>query len=139
MLDQSRIGEVLTGHEAEALFGGPPVTAMLIQNTNPVQCRAGAEAGAAGFLRATTCSRCVHEQFMTDTAKRWRTWCCRRRCSLSTTIIYQGRRAYQHHDARPEARSSRPRGRRTNHEVICANWPNASASATSRAFGLSAA
>ena len=35
MLDQSRIGPVLTG-DAEALQGGGPVTAMLIQNTNPV-------------------------------------------------------------------------------------------------------
>src|SRR6516164_7888011 len=35
MLDQSRIGAILTG-DKEALLGGPPVTAMLIQNTNPV-------------------------------------------------------------------------------------------------------
>jgi anaerobic selenocysteine-containing dehydrogenase len=35
LLDQSRIGAVLTG-EAGALGGGPPVTAMLIQNTNPM-------------------------------------------------------------------------------------------------------
>src|SRR5271166_5879331 len=35
MLDQSRIGPILTG-DKDALFGGPPVTAMLIQNTNPV-------------------------------------------------------------------------------------------------------
>ena len=35
LLDQSRIGPVLTG-DAETLKGGPPVTAMLIQNTNPV-------------------------------------------------------------------------------------------------------
>jgi hypothetical protein len=33
-LDQSKIGRVLTG-DAEALGGGPPVTAMLVQNTNP--------------------------------------------------------------------------------------------------------
>ena len=35
MLDQSRIGAILTG-DREALHGGPPVTAMMIQNTNPV-------------------------------------------------------------------------------------------------------
>src|SRR5262249_15066407 len=35
MLDQSRIGAILTG-EAAALSGGPPVSALLIQNTNPV-------------------------------------------------------------------------------------------------------
>ena len=33
-LDQSRIGAILTG-DAETLRGGPPVTAMLVQNTNP--------------------------------------------------------------------------------------------------------
>ena len=35
MLDQSRIGAILTG-DKEALYGGPPVTALLIQNTNPM-------------------------------------------------------------------------------------------------------
>ncbi len=34
-LDQSLVGRILTGDEA-ALLGGPPVKAMLIQNTNPV-------------------------------------------------------------------------------------------------------
>jgi anaerobic selenocysteine-containing dehydrogenase len=34
-LDQSKIGRILTG-DAEALKGGGPVKAMLIQNTNPV-------------------------------------------------------------------------------------------------------
>ncbi len=33
-LDQSRLGAILTGDPA-ALHGGPPVTAMLVQNTNP--------------------------------------------------------------------------------------------------------
>src|SRR5207253_1409365 len=35
LLDQSRIGSILCG-EAEPLFDGPPVTAMVIQNTNPM-------------------------------------------------------------------------------------------------------
>src|SRR6266851_6734618 len=35
VLDQSRIGPILEG-EAAGLQGGPPVTALLIQNTNPV-------------------------------------------------------------------------------------------------------
>ena len=34
-LDQSKIGRILTG-DAEALKGGGPVKAMLIQNTNPM-------------------------------------------------------------------------------------------------------
>ena len=35
MLDQSRIGAILTGDKDRTGKGGPPVTAMLIQNTNP--------------------------------------------------------------------------------------------------------
>jgi anaerobic selenocysteine-containing dehydrogenase len=34
-LDQSLIGRILTGDQ-DALLGGPPVKAMLIQNTNPM-------------------------------------------------------------------------------------------------------
>ena len=66
-LDQSRIGAVLTG-EPDALFGGPPVTAMLIQNTNPANVAPDQRAVMRGFLRDDLFT-CVHEQFMTDTAK----------------------------------------------------------------------
>jgi anaerobic selenocysteine-containing dehydrogenase len=67
MLDQSRIGAVLTGDE-DALRGGPPVTAMLIQNTNPVSVAPDQETVKRGFARDDLFV-CVHEQFMTDTAK----------------------------------------------------------------------
>ena len=67
MLDQSRIGAILTG-DAEALLGGPPVTAMLIQNTNPVSVAPDQEIVKRGFARDDLFV-CVHEQFMTDTAK----------------------------------------------------------------------
>jgi anaerobic selenocysteine-containing dehydrogenase len=67
MLDQSRIGAILTG-ETEALLGGPPVTAMLIQNTNPVAVAPDQNAVKRGFARDDLFV-CVHEQFMTDTAK----------------------------------------------------------------------
>jgi anaerobic selenocysteine-containing dehydrogenase len=67
MLDQSRIGAILTG-DAEALQGGPPVTAMLIQNTNPVSVAPDQETVKRGFARDDLFV-CVHEQFMTDTAK----------------------------------------------------------------------
>ncbi len=67
MLDQSRIGPVLTG-DAEALLGGPPVTAMLIQNTNPMAVAPDQEKVKRGFARDDLFV-CVHEQFMTDTAK----------------------------------------------------------------------
>ncbi len=67
MLDQSRIGAILTG-DADALLGGPPVTAMLIQNTNPVCVAPDQETVKRGFARDDLFV-CVHEQFMTDTAK----------------------------------------------------------------------
>ena len=67
MLDQSRIGAILTG-DGDALLGGPPVTAMLIQNTNPVSVAPDQETVKRGFGRDDLFV-CVHEQFMTDTAK----------------------------------------------------------------------
>jgi anaerobic selenocysteine-containing dehydrogenase len=67
MLDQSRIGAILTGDD-DALLGGPPVTAMLIQNTNPVAVAPDQETVKRGFARDDLFA-CVHEQFMTDTAK----------------------------------------------------------------------
>ncbi len=67
LLDQSRIGPILTG-DAEALGGGPPVTAMLIQNTNPMCVAPELARVHAGFAREDLFV-CVHEQFMTDTAR----------------------------------------------------------------------
>lgn len=66
-LDHSRIGPVLTGAE-DALYDGPPVTAMLIQNTNPANVAPEQRLVVQGFLRDDLFT-CVHEQFMTDTAK----------------------------------------------------------------------
>lgn len=66
-LDQSQIGRVLTG-DAEALRHGPPVTALLIQNTNPANVCPEQRLVKQGFLRDDLFT-CVHEQFMTDTAK----------------------------------------------------------------------
>jgi anaerobic selenocysteine-containing dehydrogenase len=65
-LDMSRIGPVLSG-EAEALAGGPPVTAMLIQNTNPMVVAPDSGKVRRGFAREDL-FLCVHEQFMTETA-----------------------------------------------------------------------
>ncbi len=67
LLDQSRIGQVLTG-DPDALRGGGPVTAMLIQNTNPVSVAPEQEKVKAGFARDDLFV-CVHEQFMTETAR----------------------------------------------------------------------
>jgi anaerobic selenocysteine-containing dehydrogenase len=66
MLDQSQIGRVLTG-DAEALRHGPPVTALLIQNTNPVSVAPEQELVKRGFAREDLFT-VVHEQFMTETA-----------------------------------------------------------------------
>jgi anaerobic selenocysteine-containing dehydrogenase len=67
VLDQSRIGPILTGDKRD-LGDGPPVTAMLIQNTNPVVVCPESLKVREGFLRDDLFV-CVHEQFMTDTAK----------------------------------------------------------------------
>lgn len=66
ILDQSQIGRVLTG-DAEALRHGPPVTALFIQNTNPVSVAPEQTLVKAGFAREDLFTA-VHEQFMTETA-----------------------------------------------------------------------
>ena len=66
-LDQSRIGPILTGDSA-ALLGGPPVTAMLIQNTNPMCVAPELGKVHRGFARQDL-FLAVHEQFLTDTAR----------------------------------------------------------------------
>jgi anaerobic selenocysteine-containing dehydrogenase len=65
-LDQCHIGRILTG-DARALKDGPPVTAMLIQNTNPVSVAPEQASVIAGFAREDLFT-VVHEQFMTETA-----------------------------------------------------------------------
>jgi anaerobic selenocysteine-containing dehydrogenase len=65
-LDQSRLGAILTG-DREALRGGPPVTAMLVQNTNPAMVCPDLHLVHRGLAREDL-FLCVHEQFMTETA-----------------------------------------------------------------------
>src|SRR6201998_320055 len=67
MLDQSRVGAVLCG-EADALRGGPPVQALIVQNTNPVSVAPDQERVKRGFARDDLFV-CVHEQFLTETAQ----------------------------------------------------------------------
>lgn len=67
MLDQSRIGPVLTGDKQD-LGDGPPVTALFIQNTNPMDVAPELGKVHEGFARDDLFV-CVHEQFMTETAK----------------------------------------------------------------------
>ncbi len=66
-LDMSRIGDVLTGNPYD-LAGGPPITAMITQNTNPVQVAPEQRKVKAGFAREDLFV-CVHEQFMTASAE----------------------------------------------------------------------
>ncbi|MFN7101596.1 MAG: molybdopterin-dependent oxidoreductase [Pseudorhizobium sp.] len=67
MLDQSQIGRVLTG-DAEALRHRGPVTALLIQNTNPMNVAPEQRLVKQGFKRDDLFVA-VHEQFMTETAE----------------------------------------------------------------------
>jgi anaerobic selenocysteine-containing dehydrogenase len=67
LLDQSKIGRILTG-DAEALCGKGPVKAMLIQNTNPMAVAPEQTLVRQGFAREDL-FMVVHEQFMTETAQ----------------------------------------------------------------------
>ena len=67
MLDQSKIGPILTG-DSDALRGGPPVDALFIQNTNPMSVAPDQTLVKRGFAR-NDLFVCVHEQFMTETAQ----------------------------------------------------------------------
>ena len=66
ILDQSRIGPVLTGDRRD-LGDGPPVTALFIQNTNPMVVAPESALVHRGFARSDLFV-CIHEQFMTETA-----------------------------------------------------------------------
>src|ERR1700759_3923811 len=67
LLDQSKVGRVLTG-DREALCGGGPIKAMLIQNTNPMTVAPEQALVRQGFAREDLFVS-VHEQFMTETAQ----------------------------------------------------------------------
>jgi anaerobic selenocysteine-containing dehydrogenase len=66
ILDQSRIGPVLTGDPRD-LRSGPPVSALFVQNTNPMVVAPESRLVHRGFARPDLFV-CVHEQFMTETA-----------------------------------------------------------------------
>src|SRR4051812_43340532 len=66
ILDQSRIGPILTGDKRD-LGDGPPVTALFVQNTNPMVVSPDSGRVRQGFARDDLFV-CVHEQFLTETA-----------------------------------------------------------------------
>ncbi len=113
-LDQSRIGAVLTG-DRDALCGGPPVEAMLIQNTNPVSVAPDQEVVKRGFARDDLFV-CVHEQFMTETARM-------ADVVLPATMFVEHDDVYQgggHQYIILGPKLIEPPGEcRSNHEVIC--------------------
>ena len=68
MLDQSRIGAGSDRRARRARTTDLPVTALLIQNTNPVSVAPEQDKVKRGFAREDLFV-CVHEQFMTETAQ----------------------------------------------------------------------
>src|SRR4051794_29905268 len=66
ILDQSRIGPILNGDRRD-LGDGPPVTALFVQNTNPMVVSPDSALVHKGFARDDLFV-CVHEQFLTETA-----------------------------------------------------------------------
>jgi anaerobic selenocysteine-containing dehydrogenase len=115
MLDQSRIGPILCGDE-DALAYGPPVTALLIQNTNPVSVAPDQERVKQGFAREDLFT-CVHEQFMTETAQ-MADVVLPATTFLEHDDIYQGG-GHQYIILGPKVIEPLD-GCRSNHEVICA-------------------
>jgi anaerobic selenocysteine-containing dehydrogenase len=65
-IDMCRIGAALLG-DSDALKGGPPIAAMLIQNTNPAVVAPDSDRVRQGLSREDL-FLAVHEQFLTDTA-----------------------------------------------------------------------
>lgn len=113
--DQTRIGPVLTG-DPQDLKGGPPVHALFIQNTNPVQIAPEQRRVKQGFARDDLFV-CVHEQFMTATAR-------------MADVVLPATMFLEHDDVYSAAGHSHiqlgpklidPPGEcRSNHDVICA-------------------
>ena len=115
MLDMSRIGPVLTGDPRD-IGDGPPVTALFIQNMNPVQVAPEQRLVKQGFMREDLFV-CVHEQFMTSTAQ-MADIVLPATMFLEHDDIYQGG-GHQHILAGPKLLEP-PGECRSNHDVIVA-------------------
>jgi anaerobic selenocysteine-containing dehydrogenase len=112
--DQSRIGPVLLNDPYD-LAGGPPVTALFVQNTNPASVAPDQTKVKQGLAREDLFT-CVHEQFMTETAK-FADIVLPATMFLEHDDIYQGG---GHSHLMLGRKLVEPPGEcRNNHEVIC--------------------
>jgi anaerobic selenocysteine-containing dehydrogenase len=115
LLDQSRIGPILLG-EQDALGGGPPVAAMLVQNTNPAAVAPEGDKVRRGLSRDDL-FLCVHEQFLTETA-RFADVVLPATTFLEHDDLYT---AYGHTFLQATRAVIEPVGEaRSNHDVLCA-------------------
>ena len=112
-LDMSRVGSVLTGDRTE-LGDGPPVTAMLIQNQNPLTVCPDSNRVRRGFGRDDLFVA-THEQFMTETA-RWSDIVLPATMFMEHDDIYQAG-GHGHVQIGPKLIDP-PDGCRSNHEVL---------------------
>jgi anaerobic selenocysteine-containing dehydrogenase len=114
VFDQCRIGAILN-NDPEDLKGGPPVSALFVQNMNPVQVAPEQRKVKAGFAREDLFT-CVHEQFMTATAQ-MADVVLPATMFLEHDDIYQGG-GHQHILLGPKL--VEPPGEcRSNHDVVC--------------------
>jgi anaerobic selenocysteine-containing dehydrogenase len=114
ILDQSRIGPVLLSDPYD-LQGGPPVKMLLVQNTNPASVAPDQNKVKAGLAREDLFT-CVHEQFMTETA-RYADIVLPATMFLEHDDIYQGG---GHSHLLLGRKLVEPPGEcRSNHDVIC--------------------
>ncbi len=114
-LDQSRIGAILAG-DLEALCGGSPVKALLVQSTNPMSVAPDQSLVRRGFEREDLFV-VVHEQFITETARM-------ADIVLPATMFLEHDDVYSgggHQHVELGLKLVPPPGEcRSNHEVICA-------------------